>query len=450
MRSTLPKVLHQVAGRSLIASVLDAAQGVSPEQIVVVLGASHRQVEPALAGRARAVLQAQPRGTADAVRQALASFPAGEGSILVLSGAAPLVHAETLRRFVERQQSEDLDAAVLSFRPPDPTTLSRILRDSRGRVRGIARAAAVAEKRLAESSAGIYCFRRSALEKALVGLGVNRVSGELELADTVEKLARGKSRVAAIGIDWREAWVIQTRRDLAAAEEIVHRRGIERALDSGVTLIDPSTTRIGPDVSLEPDTILHPFVILEGKTAVSSGCQVLPFTRVADSQIAPLAVIGPHCDVEGAKIGERARVGPYARLRPGTVLEQDVRVGNFVETKEAVLGRGVKALHLSYLGDTQIGADANIGAGVITCNYDGRAKNRTVVGAGAFVGSDTQLIAPVTVGEGAYIGAGSTITENVPPGALSLSRVPQKNKEGWVAERQASRDGKTERSGHER
>jgi bifunctional UDP-N-acetylglucosamine pyrophosphorylase/glucosamine-1-phosphate N-acetyltransferase len=342
---------------------------------------------------------------------------------------------------VERQRQEPLDAVVLSFRPPDPATLNRILRDSRGRVRGIARAAAVKGARLVEASAGIYCFRRSALEAALSGLRVNRVSGELELADTVEKLARRSGRVEAIGIDWREAWIIQTRRDLAAAEEIIHRRGIERALDSGVTLLDPSTTRIGPDVALEPDTVVHPFVILEGKTTVSSGCEIFSFTRVADSRIAPLAVIGPHCDIEGARIGERARIGPFARLRPGTVLEQDVRVGNFVETKEALLKQGVKALHLSYLGDTEIGAAANIGAGVITCNYDGRVKNRTVVGAGAFVGSDTQLVAPVTVGEGAYIGAGSTITEDVPAGALSLSRVPQKNKEGWVAKKRASYEG---------
>src|SRR5262249_3284857 len=209
----------------------------------------------------------------------------GEGSVLVLSGAAPLVLVDTLRRLVERQRRDLLDAAVLSFRPPDPTTLNRVLRDSRGRVRGIARAAAVKGVRLVEASAGIYCFRRSALEAALAGLRANRVSGELELADTIEKLARRPGRVDAIGIDWREAWVIQTRRDLAAAEEIVHRRAIERALESGVTLLDPSTTRIGPEVALEPDTVVHPFVMLEGKTAVSSGCEIFSFTRVADSQI---------------------------------------------------------------------------------------------------------------------------------------------------------------------
>jgi bifunctional UDP-N-acetylglucosamine pyrophosphorylase/glucosamine-1-phosphate N-acetyltransferase len=441
MRSTLPKMLHRVGGRSLIESVLAAVQGISAARVVVVLGASHRQVEPELAGRATPVRQAQPRGTADAVREALGHLPGGEGSVLVLSAAVPLIHADTLRRLLDRQQGKRRDLAFLTFRPPDPTTLSRVLRDSGGGVRAIARAAAIKERRMGEASAGIYCFRRGALENALAGLRVNRLSGELELADTVEILARRRGAVEAIGIDWREAWVVHTRRDLAAVEEILHRRGIERALDGGVTLIDPSTTRIGPHVTLEPDTVIHPFVMLEGRTALSSGCEVFSFTRIADSQVASSAVIGPHCDVEGARIGERARVGPFARLRPGTVLAEDVRVGNFVETKEASLGRGVKALHHSYLGDAEIGADANIGAGVITCNFDGRTKNRTVVGPGAFVGSDTQLIAPVTVGEGAYIGAGSTITEDVPPGALALTRVAQKNEPGWV-ERRKKRNGR--------
>jgi bifunctional UDP-N-acetylglucosamine pyrophosphorylase / glucosamine-1-phosphate N-acetyltransferase len=181
--------------------------------------------------------------------------------------------------------------------------------------------------------------------------------------------------------------------------------------------------------------VLHPFVSLEGATKIAEGCEVFSFTRIADSTLAPLAAVGPHCDVEGAAVGARARVGPYARLRPGTVLEEDVRVGNFVETKQAVLKRGVKALHLSYLGDVEIGADANIGAGVITCNYDGVNKHSTVIGEGAFIGSDSQLVAPVTVGRGAYVGAGSTITVDVPDGALALTRAPQQVKEGWVARR---------------
>jgi bifunctional UDP-N-acetylglucosamine pyrophosphorylase/glucosamine-1-phosphate N-acetyltransferase len=199
--------------------------------------------------------------------------------------------------------------------------------------------------------------------------------------------------------------------------------------------MDPGSARIGPLVKVEPDVVIHPFVFIEGRTVLRAGCEVHSFTRVADSDVGANVVVGPHCDVEGAIIGPRCRVGPFARLRPGTVLEQDVRVGNFVETKEAVLRRGVKALHLSYLGDTEIGADANIGAGVITCNYDGEKKHRTSIGRGAFIGSDSQLVAPVTVGDGAYVGAGSTITRDVPADSLALSRIPQKSIEGWAARR---------------
>ncbi len=237
--------------------------------------------------------------------------------------------------------------------------------------------------------------------------------------------------------DWREAWGIRTRRDLAAAEEIARRRAVERALDAGATVVDPTSTRIGPRVEVEPDVVIHPFVALEGRCLIREGCEVFSFTRVADSVLEPGAAVGPHCDVEGARIGARCRVGPFARLRPGTVLEEDVRVGNFVETKKAVLRRGVKALHLSYLGDAEVGADANIGAGTITCNYDGEKKHRTRIGRGAFIGSDSQLVAPVTVGDGAYVGAGSTITKDVPAGALALSRARQENISGWVARRKA-------------
>jgi bifunctional UDP-N-acetylglucosamine pyrophosphorylase / glucosamine-1-phosphate N-acetyltransferase len=439
MRSTLPKVLHRVGGRTFLETVLEKAESLPPSQIVVVLGASRGQIEPLLAGRQVAIVAQDPaRGTGDAVRQALPSLESAQAPVLILSGDLPLVRVETLRALLERQREARLDLALLSFRPPDVQGMDRVLRDRSGRVRKIRQAggAGPRETRSTEANAGIYCFRPDALRRALSHLIENPISGEIELFDVVEILVRRGGRVEAVeASDWREAWGVDTRRQLAGAEEIEHRRGIDRALDAGATLIDPSTTRIGPLVTVEPDTVIHPFVLLEGRTVLSSGCEIQAFTRINDSHVAPLAVIGPHCDVEGARIGKRARVGPFARLRPGTVLEEDVRVGNFVETKEAVLGPGVKALHHSYLGDTEIGAQANIGAGVITCNYDGRTKNRTVIGAGAFVGSDSQLIAPVTVGEGAYVGAGSTITQDVPPGALALSRVPQKNDEGWVERR---------------
>jgi len=446
MRSTLPKVLHRVGGRTLLDAVLDTARGVSPSRVVAVIGAGREKVESALAGRdVTIVVQDPPLGTGDAARQALSALN-GSGPVVILSGDAPLLTAATVGRLIERRREKDLDLAFLTFRPPDPGDLGRIVRDSRGRVRRIveARNATARESRLAEANAGVYCFSASALRGALAKLVANRSTNEFYLTDAVEILASAGGAVEAVEADdWREGWGVNTRRDLAAAEEIERRRCLERALDAGATIVDPATTRIGAQVRVEPDAIVHPFVCLEGTTVVEEGSEVLAFTRVVDSKVGPGAVVGPHCEIEGAEIGARARVGPFARLRPGSVLEKDVRVGNFVETKKAVLREGAKALHLSYLGDAEIGAGANIGAGVITCNYDGVRKHRTSIGEGAFVGSDSQLVAPVTVGKGAYVGAGSTITRDVPDGDLAVTRTPQKNLAGWAAKRRRKERGQT-------
>ncbi len=441
MRSSLPKVLHRVGGRTLLEAVLETAENVFPSRIIAVLGAGREQVQASLEGRSvTVVLQDPPLGTGDAARTALDTLSGENGPVLILSGDVPLLTPPTLAALLARRRRKRLDLAFLSFRPPDPGDFGRVVRDRSGRVRRIVelKNASAREKRLTEVNAGVYCFAASALPRALAKLVADPATREYYLTDSVEIVSSAGGRVEAVeAADWREAYGINTRRDLAAAEEIERRRALERALDAGVTLLDPATTRIGPRVRLEPDAILHPFVSLEGKTVVGEGCEILPYTRIVDSVLGPRAVVGPHCEVEGARVGERARVGPFARLRPETVLEEDVRVGNFVETKKAVLRRGAKALHLSYLGDTEIGAGSNIGAGVITCNYDGEKKHRTSIGEGAFVGSDAQLVAPVTIGKGAYVGAGSTITRDVPPGALAVTRVPQKNIEGWVEQRKA-------------
>ncbi len=439
MRSTLPKVLHRVGGVPLLEAVLRTARSVDPSRIVVVLGPARARIEPVLSGQDVTIaVQDPPRGTGDAVRCALPALDGEAGPVVVLSGDVPLIRPDTLRALLDRRRDGDLDLAFLTFRPPDAGDLGRVVRDGRRRVRRIveARNATPRERAIGEVNAGVYCFAPASLARAIRSLKVNRASGEIYLTDAVEALASGRGRVETLEApDWTEAWGINTRRDLAGAEEIARRRELERALDSGATLIDPASTRIGVDVVIEPDVVLHPFVALDGRTVLREGCEILSFTRIADSEVAAGAVIGPHCELEGARVGARCRVGPFARLRPETVLEDDVRVGNFVEIKKSVLRRGVKALHLSYLGDAQIGEDVNIGAGVITCNYDGQNKNATTIGAGAFVGSDTQLVAPVTVGEGAYVGAGSTITRDVPPGALAVTRVRQENHEGWVERR---------------
>ena len=448
MRSTLPKVLHRIGGRTLLDAVLDTAEEISPSQVVAVIGAGREQVEKALSGRAvTIVVQDPPLGTGDAVRRALPAL-AGDGSapVVILSGDAPLLTAATLTRLIERRRKKGLDLAFLSFRPPDAGELGRVLRDPQGRVRRVVEVsnATARERRTSEANAGVYCFAAPALERAIGKLTPNPENGEYYLTDAVGLLAARGGAVEAIEAeDWREGWGINTRRELAAAEEIERRRCLERALDAGATIVDPATTRVGARVRFEPDAVVHPFVCLDGSTVLEQGCEVLPFTRITDSTVGPGAIVGPHCEVEGAQIGPRARVGPFARLRPGTVLEEDVRVGNFVETKQAILHAGAKASHLSYLGDAEVGAGANIGAGVITCNYDGERKHQTSIGEGAFIGSDSQLVAPVSVGSGAYVGAGSTITRDVPDGALAVTRVPQKNLPGWAAKRKRKDRGQT-------
>jgi bifunctional UDP-N-acetylglucosamine pyrophosphorylase / glucosamine-1-phosphate N-acetyltransferase len=446
MRSTLPKVLHRIGGRTLLDAVLDTAEGVSPSRIVAVVGAGRESVEAALAGReVTIVVQDPPLGTGDAARQGRSALSNGSGPVVILSGDAPLLTSATLSKLIDRLREDALDLAFLTFRPPEVGELGRVVRDAKGRVRRIVETqnATAREKRLSEANAGVYCFSPDALARALGKLSRNASNGEYYLTDAVEILTSSGGAVEAVEAeDWREGWGINTRAELAAAEEIERRRSLERAMEAGASIVDPATTRIGPKVRFEPDAVVHPFVCLDGTTLLEQGSEVLPFTRVTDSTVGAGAVVGPHCEVEGAQIGSRARVGPFARLRPGTVLEKDVRVGNFVETKKAVLREGVKALHLSYLGDTEIGAGANIGAGVITCNYDGEKKHHTSIEEGAFIGSDSQLVAPVTVGKGAYVGAGSTITRDVPEGALAVTRTPQTNVEGWVAKRRARKEGR--------
>ncbi len=443
MRSSLPKVLHRVGGRTLLGSVLDSIDPLAPERVIVVVGAERTRIELALDGRKlELVVQDPPLGTGDAARKAHAALGRGAGPVLVLSGDTPLLTSDTLSRLIAFRADNDLDLAFLSFRPPEPGDFGRVVRDGKGRVQRIVefKNATTRQKAIGEVNAGVYCFASGALGRALPKIRRNPVGGEFYLTDAIEILADGKGPRnvdAIVAEDWREAWGVNTRRDLAAAEEMERRRGVERALEAGVTVLDPATVRIGPAVRLAPDVVLHPFVCLEGATVLEEGCEIFPFTRLVDTHVATNASVGPHCEAESSTIGARARVGPFSRLRPKSVIEEEARIGNFVETKNSRIGKGAKAQHLAYLGDADVGAGANVGAGVITCNYDGESKHPTKIGEGAFVGSDAQLVAPVSVGAGAYVGAGTTVTQDVPDGALALSRAPQVNKPGWAASRNA-------------
>jgi bifunctional UDP-N-acetylglucosamine pyrophosphorylase/glucosamine-1-phosphate N-acetyltransferase len=355
--------------------MLETAEELSPAKIVIVAGPGRHGIEETVEGRPVTVVAQDPRGGAlGAVRRAFAALIRPRGRVFVVTGQLPLLRIETLRALADRQGRGSLDLAFLSFRPPDGAGFAPVARDASGNVTAIAAAskASASGEALPEVDAGVYCFAPRALEKFLAR-PPGAASARGSLAGAVAVLAARPGKVEAVGAeDWREAWSIRTRRDLAAAEEIGRRRAVDRALDRGVTIVDPNSTRIGPLVEMEPDVIIHPFVSLEGRSVLGEGCEVHSFTRVADSVLGPRVAVLSHCDIEGAAIGARCLVGPFARLRPGTVLEEDVRIGNFVETKASLLRRGVKALHLSYLGDAEIGAGANIGAGVITCNYDGQ------------------------------------------------------------------------------
>jgi len=426
MNSDLPKVLHRVAGRAMLDAVLDEAEKLSPAKIVVVASPGLDRAAGRLAARAgiQVVVQDPPRGTGDAAARALSALGSSDDPVLVLSGDTPLITAESLRRLVEEFRRARAAAVLFSARPSAPGSLGRIVRKN-GRFARIVevRDAGPAQKKIGEINAGIYCFRRDALARGLEHVRDDNAAHEFYLTDAVTAMARAGGGVEVLELaDPREAMGVNSRRELAFADAVERRRGAERLIDQGATLLDPETTLVGPYVSAARDVVIHPFVVLEGRTQLSEGCEIKSF-----------------CDLNDASVGRRTTVGPFARLRPGTVLEEDVRVGNFVETKKALLRRGAKAAHLSYLGDTEVGEDANIGAGTITCNYDGEHKHRTVIGKRAFIGSDSQLVAPVEVGEGAYVGAGSTITKDVPPGALAISRGSQRNIEGWAERRQKRR-----------
>jgi bifunctional UDP-N-acetylglucosamine pyrophosphorylase/glucosamine-1-phosphate N-acetyltransferase len=437
MKSALPKVLHKVAGRPILDRVLDVAEALAAEETgwrtVVVVGAGREDVVPHLARtapRAAIVVQDPPRGTGDAVRAAVAEFGDAE-TVVVVPGDAPLLKARTVLQLVAHLR---LDAgtsmAFLTARLPEPGLYGRVVRDREGGfVRIVEEKDATAdEKSISEVNAGAYAFDRTFLEAVLPTLSDQNASGEYYLTDVLGYcVTHGRNVASVTAEDPNEVLGINSRSDHARVEGILRRQAAEAAMSVGVTLVRPETITLDETVRLSPDVVLEPFVTLLGDTRVDEGTTIGQGTVVRDSVFGRNVTVKPYCVIESARVGNGAIVGPFARLREGTELADDVHVGNFVETKKARLEKGVRANHLTYLGDTTIGERTNVGAGVITCNYDGFTKHRTTIGKDVFVGSDSQLVAPVTVGDGAVIAAGTTVTEDVPENALTLSRTPQKN-----------------------
>jgi bifunctional UDP-N-acetylglucosamine pyrophosphorylase / glucosamine-1-phosphate N-acetyltransferase len=419
MKSALPKVLHKVAGRAMVAHVLASVAEAAASRAAVVVGPNRDDVANAARAAspgASVFVQTDRKGTAHAVLHAREELAKGAASVVVLFADTPLVRAETMRRLQEAIAA-GAAVAVLAFRTPDPTGYGRVLTGPDG-VTAIRehKDATEAERQVTLCNAGLMALDGKKALEILDSIGNANAQQEFYLTDAVE-IARAKGlRVAVVEAPEDEVMGVNDRVQLAAAERLMQRRLREAAMRGGATMVDPDSvflchdTVIGRDVLIEPNVVFGPGVTIGDR-----------------------AVIYGHSHVEGAKIAADAKVGPFARLRPGTNLAEGAKVGNFVEIKSADIGKGAKVNHLSYVGDTSVGARANIGAGTVTCNYDGYFKYKTVIGEGAFVGSNTSLIAPVTVADGAYVGSGTVVTKDVSPGALALARAPQVQKDGWAA-----------------
>jgi bifunctional UDP-N-acetylglucosamine pyrophosphorylase/glucosamine-1-phosphate N-acetyltransferase len=442
MKSSRSKLLHEIAGHSMLSYAVTAATQVQPEHIVVVVGHLRDQVEAHLAEIAPHVLvavQDQQLGTGHAVEVALGQLAQLNGEVIVTMGDVPMLSGDTLAALLEEHRSRQAVVTVLTAEVPDPTGYGRILRDADGMVSGIVehRDADEAQRQIVEINSGIYVFDGAALRAALAELTPTNDQGELYLSDVPALLRRAGKPVAALLIDdlWQTEGV-NDRIQLSRMNAEVNRRILQRWMREGVTVVDPATTWVHASVDLARDVILLPGTSLEGATSVAAGARIGPDTTLIDVEVGEEAVVTrTHASL--SVIGPRANVGPFAYLRPGTTLGAGGKIGTFVEAKNAHIGAGAKAPHLSYLGDAVIGEGANIGAGVIFANYDGVRKSTTRVGAYAFVGSNSVLAAPVEVADGAYVAAGSTITGDVGPGDLGVSRGRQRNVPGWVARKRA-------------
>jgi bifunctional UDP-N-acetylglucosamine pyrophosphorylase / glucosamine-1-phosphate N-acetyltransferase len=441
-RSTMPKPLHPLAGRPLLWHVLAAAAPLKAGQTVVVVGNGADQVTQAVdgfdLGPVRFAAQASQRGTGDALAAAVPLL-AGDGDVLVLFGDTPLVTPGLLEGLVGTHRATRADATLLTCEMTDPTGLGRVLRDAGGAVTGIVeeRDATPDQRRIREVSAGMYVFRRSVLD-GLAELRPDNDQGEYYLPDLVPQVLAGGGRVVTAEGPEEEVAGVNDRVELAAAGALLRRRLLERLMLAGVTVEDPATTYVDVDVEVGQDTVLAPMTFLEAGTRVGARCRLGPNVRLHACTVGDDASVAQAVAVSST-IGPRAAVGPFASLRPGSELAEAAKAGTFVEVKNSTVGPGSKVPHLSYVGDADIGAGANVGAGTVFVNYDGVDKHRTVVGDGAFIGSDTMLVAPVTVGQGAQTAAGSTITKDVPADALAIERADQRTIEGWAARRRQRR-----------
>jgi bifunctional UDP-N-acetylglucosamine pyrophosphorylase / glucosamine-1-phosphate N-acetyltransferase len=451
LKSSRPKVLHEVGGRALLLHVIAAARTLAPaERIYCIVGHQAERVQGAVAATGvRFVPQPEQRGTGHAMQVLKAWLELADSPIpqhlLVLSGDVPLVRPETLAALCGLHLFERAAMTILTAVPQDPTGYGRVLRraDSPAEVMAIVEQKALTPEQLAapEINSGIYCFETEALFAKLDLLSTANAHGEFYLTDVAAMLVADGQRVVALQADSAdEVLGANTIAEMMHLDQAMRAAAAERLMAQGVTVFRPDTCVIDAEVSVGPDTVIEPYVQLLGRTRIGSDCRIRSYSVIQDSLLGDGVTVRNGCVLDGAEVGDGAVLGPYAHLRPESRIGSRAHVGNFCETKKVTLGAGSKANHLSYLGDAEIGAGVNIGAGTITCNYDGAHKHTTSIGDGAFIGSDSTLVAPVSIGEGAYVAAGSSITEDVPAGALALGRARQVNKDGWAAARKAARN----------
>ena len=439
LKSALAKVLHRAGGRSLVEHVVRACLPLKAREIVAVVGHQAEDVTAVVAPLGvRTVLQQPQRGTGHAMLVARRAIPSRAKFAIVLPGDAPLIRTETLVALARTHRETGAAATILSAEIANPAGYGRIVRRDDGSVAAIVEDSALSDDQRAirEINSSIYCFTLAKLWPCLESLRPQNVHKELYLTDAIAVLRqKGENVQAVLAADADEVLGCNTRADLAAVDAVFRRRKRAAVMDAGVTIEMPESVLIDPEVTVGADTRIEPCVQLLGKTRIGTGCTIGTGSVLADAVLEDNVLVKPYSMVTASHLSRGAQVGPFAHLRDGARLEENARVGNFVEVKKSVLGEGVKSMHLTYLGDARIGSGTNIGAGTITCNYDGVRKNPTTIGKRVFIGSNTALVAPVRVGDGAYVAAGSVITENVPADAFGLARGRQVNKPGWAAAR---------------
>ena len=439
MRSAMPKVLHRVAGVPILQYVLAAAETLSPRSITVVIGHDAERVKASVPGHPRLtfVVQDPQLGTAHALLTAEPALVGATGTLMLLYGDVPLLSPATLKRLVDRHQTAGAAATLVTAILDDPTGYGRIIRVGDEIARIVEeKDATAAERQIREINSGIYAFELRGLFEGVRAIAAENAQREYYLTDLIAVFRERRLHVDSTTVtNPDEIRGINSRSELAALSRTAREQKAAALMAAGVTIEDPATAYIDADVTVGADTIIRPNVSLEGRTTIGSGCEIHSGARIVDSEIGDRVVVLNHCLITRSRVASDASVGPFAHLRNEADVGSGAHIGNFVELKKTAFGAGSKAGHLAYLGDATIGARVNIGAGTITCNYDGEKKNQTVIEDGAFIGSDTQLVAPVTVGRGAYVGSGATIRENVPADSLAVSAGKQRNIENWVRNR---------------